>query len=328
MNIWIPRHAMRWFSSFNFWMCLCLGLWLLGNLSFEFWLVDLAAHFQVQYAIALLILILVAVRQRLWERFFFLCFPLLFCLNTLLPYFPAQEGKTEVTNQMPPRLRILHANVLLKNRNPLPVLKLIQETEPEIVSLQEVDPAWLERLAPVLKRYPYQVTAVKPGCIYGVALFSKSPLENPEIHYYGGIGRPTLLADLQWQGRRITLVAMHPHSPGSWKRYLWRNMQLFAFAKARKTLGPNLIVMGDLNNTPFSPSFKTLLKETGLHNSRQGQGLYPTWPAALPMLWIPIDHILLSDSLRIHAMRVGPYIGSDHLPLIAEVEWQSAMPKN
>ena len=61
-------------------------------------------------------------------------------------------------------------------------------------------------------------------------------------------------------------------------------------------------------------------KGTGLRDSSRGMGLQPTWPADIPLLWIPIDHCLYSDGIEIRGRRTGPDVGSDHFPLIVDFE--------
>jgi hypothetical protein len=63
------------------------------------------------------------------------------------------------------------------------------------------------------------------------------------------------------------------------------------------------ILLGDLNVTPWSPHFRQLLQQTGL-------------PAQVPPLRIPLDHCLVSPAFQVIERRVGPRLGSDHLPLI------------
>lgn len=63
---------------------------------------------------------------------------------------------------------------------------------------------------------------------------------------------------------------------------------------------------------------KNFMHQTGLQNARAGRGVLPTWPTFLPatFLRIPIDHILVDPRLSVLDYRLGPSIGSDHLPTI------------
>jgi len=70
--------------------------------------------------------------------------------------------------------------------------------------------------------------------------------------------------------------------------------------------------------TPWSAVFGNLLKASNLRDSSRGRGVQPTWPARLPLFWIPIDHFLHSPELQVISKRTGPAVGSDHLPLLIE----------
>ena len=76
-----------------------------------------------------------------------------------------------------------------------------------------------------------------------------------------------------------------------------------------------VLVIGDLNVTPFSPYFRRLLDRSGLVDARQPQGIHVTWPAYPIPLWIPIDHGLASPGLPVTDVRRGPDVGADHYPL-------------
>lgn len=112
---------------------------------------------------------------------------------------------------------------------------------------------------------------------------------------------------------------MHPYSPGRPQKYHWRNQQLLGFANGRLAFYRHLILVGDLNNTPFSPTFKQLLKQSHLKDTRIGQGIFPTWPVTLPFMWIPIDHVLVSDAFQVESFQAGPYTGSDHYPIVVDL---------
>jgi endonuclease/exonuclease/phosphatase family metal-dependent hydrolase len=79
------------------------------------------------------------------------------------------------------------------------------------------------------------------------------------------------------------------------------------------------MLIGDLNMTSDSPVFQNFLRETGLRDTRAGFGIQATWPTNVPVLWIAIDHCLVSDKVLVHDRRVGPGVGSDHLPLTVDV---------
>ena len=56
-------------------------------------------------------------------------------------------------------------------------------------------------------------------------------------------------------------------------------------------------------------------------NSQRGHGYHGTFPATVPVPVpkIPIDHAFHDPQLTTSARRVGPAVGSDHLPLEFEL---------
>ena len=49
---------------------------------------------------------------------------------------------------------------------------------------------------------------------------------------------------------------------------------------------------------------------------------WPAWPLALPQ--VALDHILVSPELAVAAAGTGPAVGSDHLPVWAQIERRPA----
>ena len=78
-----------------------------------------------------------------------------------------------------------------------------------------------------------------------------------------------------------------------------------------------VIVAGDLNTTPWSHGFQRLIRPRGLRDSAVGHGVQTTWNARRWVPRIPIDHVVVSPEVRVVARRVGPDVGSDHLPIEA-----------
>jgi endonuclease/exonuclease/phosphatase (EEP) superfamily protein YafD len=129
---------------------------------------------------------------------------------------------------------------------------------------------------------------------------------------------PTIVAKLDLPPGKMTLVALHPSSPGSEWNHDARNAQLLAAAEiAAQQKGP-VMMLGDFNTTSWSPVFSDVLATSGLRDSRLGFGVEPTWPGVPLPLRIPIDHCLVSPEIAITDRRVGPDIRSDHRPLVVD----------
>lgn len=79
------------------------------------------------------------------------------------------------------------------------------------------------------------------------------------------------------------------------------------------------VVLGDFNASQWSAVMRDFRRGTGLRHSAAGHGLHLTWPTSEPLLYVPLDHILVSEQLWVLDSRVGPVVGSDHRPVIAEL---------
>ena len=74
------------------------------------------------------------------------------------------------------------------------------------------------------------------------------------------------------------------------------------------------ILAGDMNTTPWTAIYRHL------PGRRSGDArLELTWRLSWHIFGLPFDHIHTSENMQLHAYKVGPNIGSDHRPLIAEV---------
>ena len=81
----------------------------------------------------------------------------------------------------------------------------------------------------------------------------------------------------------------------------------------------SVIVMGDLNLTPWSPLFRDFLIAADLHDASRGHGLTPTW-----YRWpffpfgLVLDHGLASQDIVCTKRAVQGDVGSDHRPVTFE----------
>lgn len=293
-------------------MLACLGT-LAGFLGRTWWVFELTSHFRLQYFIFLVISSLFlffnnGIYLGLGAFFF-----ALLNLFLLVPYY---LGRRESTSSEKPH-RVLLANILKRNQSYERVRGLIRSHDPDFVALIEVSQTWMHELECLRSEYPFSKSAPRTDD-YGLALFSRHPIKQAEIQYFGDTDRPTIVAQLDLAGKSILLVIPHPSPPKSQHDAILRNRQLSEIAKyIANHNGPKFLI-GDLNITPWSPYFRDLLDQGRLLESRKGFGLQPTWPTTIPVLYIPIDHILVSPEIQVHNHQLGPRIGSDHRPVIVD----------
>ena len=293
-------------------LCLFTVTGLLGR---AWWIFDLTSHFRIQYAVLLAIFTVIGLVARKWRVALIFGAFMAINLGFIIPY--CFFGATSARDQ-PVTLRVMLINVHTENSHYDLVTKFIRQRNPDLVLLEEVNDAWMEHLAELKTAYPHLCEDAREDN-FGIALFSKLPLNNPEIIHLGPAEIPNVTAEIEVSGRPIHFLGSHPLPPGSSENTRLRNQQLRALAEKIRSWRGSVVLLGDLNTTVWSHSFGELLRESGLRDSSRGLGVHTTWPANLSPLGIEIDHCLISDDLKVVTRTVGGNVGSDHLPLIIEL---------
>ena len=216
-------------------------------------------------------------------------------------------------------LTLVTANVNAANPHYQRILDWVEREPPDLIAVLEVDETWLRCLAPLEQRYPFHLKVPRDD-FFGIALYSRLPLRETRVLTLPGAEVPSLVARVG-EGEGIWLAVTHPVPPVSIEMARMRNQQLAALAQlSAETDGPR-VVTGDLNITPWSPFFRHLLSAGKLRDARQGLGIMGTWPAAVPLVRIPIDHVLCGGGAEVTELTIGPKLGSDHLPLRARIHY-------
>ena len=292
---------------------------ILGLSSRFLWLGDLCSHFFLQYGFVLIICfvaLLVLRDQTAWFDWclggvaLFICGMQVFSHSSWMqaPQTPA-DLKT---------LKIVLANVNSQNRDFAKLMAFVNEKNPDLFGLIEINDAWIAGLAPLAKQY-HHVGAFPHEGNFGLGLFSRLPLSKSALVHYGATGIPSVEVHLDFAGRDVLLLLTHPYPPVRPKLHGLRNGQLAQIILALENNPAPKIVMGDFNATPFCWALKNFLKRMHLKDSRQGFGFQATWPSVLGAIGIPIDHVLLSSEWVVLKREVGPDIGSDHRPVYVEI---------
>ncbi len=172
-----------------------------------------------------------------------------------------------------------------------------------------------------MNAYPYRAMQLKYG---GIAVFSRLPLKDSRIEYFGDGKRPRIATKCKMGDTYVNLLVVHPYAPLN--KFNERNLELSELGAEIRAMNAPTVLAGDINCSPWSFYFARLVKESGLQDSEQGFGAQPSWPAIRNHALIPIDHFLISKDIRVVDRQVGRNVGSDHLPIIVELQ-TSAMAK-
>jgi len=284
------------------------------------WLLDLFNHFQLQYAgvLALCVIALLIMKARRLAALaaVFLAVPVV----RIAPVFFNPTKPIFSTT-----MRFASFNVLTSNNRYEDAVKWIRETDPDLIFLPEVDEVWADALSPLKASHPHSIDYPVEGN-FGFAFCSKFPILSQEIIPCGELELPLLKAKLKGPAGDFILFGAHPVPPSTSFWASERDVFLARMAEEVKKETLPVVVLGDLNATRWCHGIKPLF-EAGLIDSTRGHGIGPTWMRGNPVVAVPIDHVLFrgpsSAPMQAHSSRheVGPDLGSDHRPVVAEVSW-------
>ncbi len=294
-----------------FTLCILIAT-LFGFLGRLHWFLDLFSHFRVQYVQLSLAPLFIALWRRRYK--WAVALVLIVCVNYAF-VLPLYLGKPAPATEKPIRAMLMNINA--GNGNTRQVIGSIEKFEPDLLLLEEVTPTWARELEVLDSTYPYRVAEPQEGC-FGIMLLSKHPLEHVTIVNIGLAGVPSITADIHLPGGVLSFIGTHPLPPIGAAHAGHRNHHLAELPRIVKPQRHPVLLVGDLNTTPFSHGFRRLLHEAHLANSMKGYGYQPSWPSFNRFLRIPLDHVLHSPEIIIHTRMVDGDVGSDHLPVIVD----------
>jgi len=211
-----------------------------------------------------------------------------------------------------PRLTLVTFNMLFENPDPLPFLAWLEATRPDVAVLQEA-----QTLAPHLARidrlYPHRI-----GCDAecDLVVLSRLPVLRADRLDLPRASRRMTSVRVSFGGAPLWVHAVH------WSRGFFGDSQVQTWAvndavRARRRDGAPFVVAGDFNAAPWDPWLTTLMRQQGL---RHPPGWRPTWPIALGLLGMPIDHILTPSRVAVEEIAtLESAFGSNHRGVVARL---------
>jgi len=284
----------------------------LGQLGSLWWGFDLLSLFHDRYFVTALIYLIIVGLLRFWRLSLLLLLPILFNAWLLLPYLPTLANSS-VSPSSTNTFSLVSYNLYYQNEAIDAAIAEIKRLDADVVYLMEYSTAMQADIEAALTDYPYQI--IEPSSrTMGVALFSKLPLEDVEVHRFQATRIPIVYVVLTIENARVQLVAGHPWPPLFARWAPLHRAQMADIALVASQANHPLIVAGDFNASQWSYVVSSLANQLQLKDARRGFGLRHTFHIA-PLVTIPLDHVYHSDALQVLKFELGNRGGSDHNPL-------------
>jgi endonuclease/exonuclease/phosphatase (EEP) superfamily protein YafD len=238
---------------------------------------------------------------------------LLINLVVIAPLYLSEVDEPESGSDL---LQVMFLNVGVTGADPDQLIEALRAGEHDLVFLAAATDAWTTLLsaAPI----PYTVVQARPRGVplEIIALARHDVQAHAAIHSFGMSGRDLAVeAVVGLDGASVRVMSMHPVSPITPGRAQQNVLQIQRLASWAASQDDPVLIVGDLNNTPWSPGFRMLEEDGNLVNSQRGFGVQASWPSWMGFLGIPIDHALHSQDLHTVQRTLGSGYGSAHRSL-------------
>ena len=263
-----------------------------------------------------------------WLLFIVLSSALAFQLRMVLPYTILWKKEVLTAKDMPNghahQLKIMVSNVLTPNDETQKLVELVKDKRPDILITLETDKKWEKALNQIEANYPYTVK-VPLDNLYGMHLYSKLELIDPEVKYLMIDDIPSIHTQLRLQGGQVIwLYCLHPMppSPTEADKSTTRDAELLMVGKHIKENKQTAILAGDLNDVAWSKTTRRFQRISGLLDPRIGRHFINTFHVKYPFLRWALDHIFHSACFTVVDIRRMPSIGSDHFPVMTTLQYE------
>lgn len=214
-------------------------------------------------------------------------------------------------------ISLLVSNVLTPNQNYQALIDHVQCYQPDVLVTLETDLRWERALSVIEADYPF-VVRVPLDNMYGIHLYSRLPLVNPEVKYLFSPEIPSIHTQVRLRsGQLLRLYCLHPKPPTpneAWDSTL-RDAELLVVGDQVARQKESCIVAGDLNDVAWSRTTRLFQRISGLLDPRVGRQFMNTFHVNYLLLRWSLDHVFHSTDFSLVDMKLLESIGSDHFPV-------------
>ena len=242
----------------------------------------------------------------------FACAASVFGVIGMAPALPTWNAAEAGAGETP--ITVFQLNLLYRNSELEAVAELIRDEGADVVTLQEVTKKTGRLMTILEKQYPHSVLC-RFAAVGGVAVLSRLPLApgaSRGCADKGGLAWLRVMAG----GRPLSVASIHLH----WPYPFGQPRQLDRLQPHLEAIPRPVLVAGDFNAAPWSHAVTRVAGATGTSVAGGLRFTFEIKPIGwAPALAMPIDHILLPDSVAPLAVRSVPGPGSDHASLVARL---------
>ncbi|MBC7750370.1 MAG: endonuclease/exonuclease/phosphatase family protein [Candidatus Saccharibacteria bacterium] len=214
-------------------------------------------------------------------------------------------------------ISLLVSNVLTPNNNYQALIDHVRHYQPDVLVTLETDSRWERALSVIEVDYPY-VVRVPLDNMYGIHLYSRLPLVNPEVKFLFSREIPSIHTQVRLRsGKLLRLYCLHPKPPTpneAWDSTL-RDAELLAVGDHVAHQRQSCIVAGDLNDVAWSRTTRLFQRISGLLDPRVGRQFMNTFHVNYLLLRWSLDHVFHTSDFSLVNMKLLESIGSDHFPV-------------
>ena len=214
-------------------------------------------------------------------------------------------------------ISLLVSNVLTPNQNYQALIDHVLHYQPDVLVTLETDSRWERALSVIEADYPF-VVRVPLDNMYGIHLYSRLPLVNPEVKFLFSPEIPSIHTQVRLRsGQLLRLYCLHPKPPTpneAWDSTL-RDAELLVVGEHVANQKESCIVAGDLNDVAWSRTTRLFQRISGLLDPRVGRQFMNTFHVNYLLLRWSLDHVFHSTDFSLVGMKLLDSIGSDHFPV-------------
>jgi endonuclease/exonuclease/phosphatase (EEP) superfamily protein YafD len=225
----------------------------------------------------------------------------------IVPEFTRYAGPTARAG-MAGQIKVIQFNALHTNRGVDPIADWLDAQQPDVITLSEAR----HELRDLLVRRGWKVAGAKGSLM----IFTRAPYRRMDRPRVKNVTLLTFVnATYARPGGEMEVFTTHVD------RHTRQGLSALPGTLATLTAGlptPRMILTGDFNATPWTQALRRTDAALGL--TRRDRAV-ATWPAQVmgkrwPLPILPIDHVYAGPDWATVKVERGPWLGSDHYPLI------------